>query len=382
MKMNIYADYVNNVVSNNSNSLNWTSKATGCESFKKVLEGSTSLEHKKGYKTDKKQPGEKGDTKSQKTENKKENNVHEELEPIENTYSFLQIVQSVKIEGLNEIFCFADEFKSVSAAESLYNEESFEFSQAETKITSEDAKTLSGFEFDINKNKTGKIALDSLGENINKEDVSEKLKINTSEANETMEKTGKETEQNALKLHKSQDAVKEENFEKELSEAPKPMVLEETEPKVIIKVADVSSSESLELAAKEIGEAIVENAKDGKIQKLNITMNPKELGSIKVEFVVKDDKVLVSLVCSNEQTKNLLESNLNGLAKVINSNLNQETIVNIYSNKAEQENQNYDGRGNNHGGQRESNQKEKEDDKTDLDFLQRLRLGILESGKV
>lgn len=136
-----------------------------------------------------------------------------------------------------------------------------------------------------------------------------------------------------------------------------PFVFEPKEGTVSIKVGEPAETKSWETAAGDIGKAVVESVKDNKIEKLNISLNPKELGEIKVEFVMDNDGISVSFVCSNEKTKKLLADNTDTLSKIIQSNLKQDTAVNVtYSEKSSRQesnsnssNENFDGKGNNGG---------------------------------
>ncbi|MDD3394445.1 MAG: flagellar hook-length control protein FliK [Anaerotignum sp.] len=147
--------------------------------------------------------------------------------------------------------------------------------------------------------------------------------------------------------------------------------------KITIKVGDTALDASWKQAAEEIGNMIVEKVNQN-VQKVNIKLTPKELGEIDVEFLINNGKISVSLHCSNEGTKSLLSANLDSLSKVVQSSLMQEANVSINYDKTDGQNtnnENFDGRGNGHY-QDNSQNKKQEKDQADLDFLQRLRLGI------
>lgn len=147
--------------------------------------------------------------------------------------------------------------------------------------------------------------------------------------------------------------------------------------KITIKVGDTTLNSSWKQAAEEIGTMIVEKVGQ-EVQKVNIKLTPKELGEIDVEFLIDNGKISVSVNCSNEGTKSLLSSNLDSLSKVVQSSLMQEVNVSINYDKTDGQNtnnENFDGRGNGHY-QENSQNKKQEQDQADLDFLQRLRLGI------
>ncbi|WP_312047358.1 flagellar hook-length control protein FliK [Anaerotignum sp.] len=146
---------------------------------------------------------------------------------------------------------------------------------------------------------------------------------------------------------------------------------------VMIKVGDPSLDNSWKQVAEEIGNMVVEKV-NNEIQKVSIKLNPKDLGEIAVEFAMKNGKISVSLNCSNESTRALLSSNLDSLSKVVQSSLMQEANVNISYEKAEGQNanrENFDGRGQGQY-QGDSNSRNKEQEQSDLDFAQKLRIGI------
>ncbi|WP_352400328.1 flagellar hook-length control protein FliK [Anaerotignum sp.] len=147
---------------------------------------------------------------------------------------------------------------------------------------------------------------------------------------------------------------------------------------VIIKVGEPSLDSSWKQVAEEIGNMIVEKVNDV-VQKVNITLNPKNLGEIDVEFFINKGKISVSLNCSNEGTKTLLASNLDSLSKIVQSSLMQDVNVNLNHDKTNGQNtnsENFDGRGNNGHYQGDSQQRKKDQEQPNLDFVQKLRLGI------
>ncbi|WP_313528356.1 flagellar hook-length control protein FliK [Anaerotignum sp.] len=155
---------------------------------------------------------------------------------------------------------------------------------------------------------------------------------------------------------------------------------------VTIKVGEPSLNSSWKQVAEEIGKMIVEKV-NSEVQKVNITLNPKDLGEIDVEFFINKGKISVSLNCTNEGTKTLLASNLDSLSKIVQSSLMQDVNVNLSHDKTNGQNtnsENFDGRGNNGHYQGDSQQKKKDQEQPNLDFVQRLRLGIegVESAEV
>ena len=159
---------------------------------------------------------------------------------------------------------------------------------------------------------------------------------------------------------------------------PRPIHNEDVqEAKVTIKVGDTALKSSWEQVAKEIGDMVVEKV-NNEIQKISVKLNPKDLGEINVEFSMDNGKISVSLNCSNEGTKSLLALNLDTLSRVVQSSLMQETNVTINYEKTDGQspnNENFDGRGQGQY-QGDENGRRKEQEQADLDFAQKLRLGI------
>lgn len=148
---------------------------------------------------------------------------------------------------------------------------------------------------------------------------------------------------------------------------------------VMIKVGDPTLDSSWKQVAEEIGNMVVEKV-NNEVQKVNIKLTPKELGEIDVEFLIDKGKISVTLSCSHEDTKALLATNLDSLSKVVQTSLMQDVNVNLsHYDKAEGQNtgsENFDGSGNHGQYQGDSNDKKREQEQPNLDFAQRLRLGI------
>ncbi|MCI1958760.1 MAG: flagellar hook-length control protein FliK [Clostridia bacterium] len=190
------------------------------------------------------------------------------------------------------------------------------------------------------------------------------------------------------KLNSKTNLTEKNNLSNDKSsnvEVSKPLTFKQNEGFITIKVGEPVTTNTWKSVSQEIGKAIVESVKNGKIEKLNITMNPKELGKINVEFSVDDKKVSVTLICSDNNTKILLSDNMSALSKIVQSNLGHETVVNVYSEQSsgqEKTSENFDGGGNNGHYRDDSQQNGKRRKESDSDFIQKLRLGILDMDDV
>lgn len=149
---------------------------------------------------------------------------------------------------------------------------------------------------------------------------------------------------------------------------------------IVIKVADpVTPSTGKELAEK-LGDEIVVKLDSG-ANEFQAVLNPKGLGEIAVKLSVESGKIVVSMTCSNETTKALLENNVSSLVKIVEGNMGQETVVNVYNEKDSGQ-ENFDGHGNKGQYQGNSQHNQGDNDETETDFIQKLRLGILEMEEV
>ncbi|MEA5083810.1 MAG: flagellar hook-length control protein FliK [Lachnospiraceae bacterium] len=149
---------------------------------------------------------------------------------------------------------------------------------------------------------------------------------------------------------------------------------------IVIKVADpVTPSTGKELAEK-LGDEIVVKLDSG-ANEFQAVLNPKGLGEIAVKLSVESGKIMVSMTCSNETTKALLENNVSSLVKIVEGNMGQETVVNVYNEKDSGQ-ENFDGHGNKGQYQGNSQHNQGDNDETETDFIQKLRLGILEMEEV
>lgn len=144
---------------------------------------------------------------------------------------------------------------------------------------------------------------------------------------------------------------------------------------IVIKVADpVTPSTGKEIAEK-LGDEIVVKLDSG-ANEFQAVLNPKGLGEIAVKLSVESGKVMVSMTCSKETTKALLENNVSSLVKIVEGKMGQETVVNVYNGKDSSQ-ENFDGQGNKGQYQGNSQHNQGNNDEPETDFIQKLRLGIL-----
>lgn len=145
---------------------------------------------------------------------------------------------------------------------------------------------------------------------------------------------------------------------------------------IVIKVADPVSPSTAEELTQKLGNEIIVKMDSG-VNQFHAVLNPKGLGEIAVKLSVESGKVLVSMTCSNEATKTLLQNNVSSLVKIVEGGMGQETVVNIYNEKNSGQ-ENFDGQGNRGQYQGNSQHNQGNDDEKEADFMQKLRLGIME----
>lgn len=144
---------------------------------------------------------------------------------------------------------------------------------------------------------------------------------------------------------------------------------------IVIKVADPVTPATGKEIAEKLGNEIVVKL-DGGQNEFQAVLNPKGLGEIAVKLSVESGKVMVSMTCSKETTKALLENNVSSLVKIVEDKMGQETVVNVYTEK-DSSHENFDGQGNKGQYQGNSQQNQGKNDEPETDFIQKLRLGIL-----
>lgn len=144
-----------------------------------------------------------------------------------------------------------------------------------------------------------------------------------------------------------------------------------------IKVGD---GEPLNAQSKQfpnqLAERIVHQAKEGK-QQFDIKLTPRELGEINIKIVFENGRAEVLLSCSNKNTMNLLTQNAQTIGSVIQNHTgSQTTVVVEEGNQAQQDT--YDGSQHNGRQDAEQEQKNRHTRQQSQDFIQQLRLGLVD----
>lgn len=113
---------------------------------------------------------------------------------------------------------------------------------------------------------------------------------------------------------------------------------------------------------------------------LTVELEPANLGKLTIRLVYEGDRAALSIMASNPRTLEMLNQRASEIAAILEEKTGQETI--IYTQPAEQGNQQYDeeqnqNRSNEQGEQEERQPKHGEDGHQAESFAQQLRLGLV-----
>ena len=176
-----------------------------------------------------------------------------------------------------------------------------------------------------------------------------------------------------------QDAVKadvdvaETDAAEAMASAPKEMVSKEAEL-VQVKVSDKINLTSAQ-AADDLAETVLVKAAEN-TNEYELQLAPEELGKIKIKLVIENGKISVAMSCENQKAADMLAATGGRLKAVIEERTGSEAFVHV---EQEEQYQNQEKEGQNNGrGQEQQNRKQQETSQEELaDFMQQLRLGLL-----
>lgn len=144
---------------------------------------------------------------------------------------------------------------------------------------------------------------------------------------------------------------------------------------VFIKVGDSKLNESWQQLMDDMGKEIIAKQQIG-IDKFTVVLNPEGLGEVKIEVIQQESGLLVNLICNQSSTSSLISDNLLGLARILTTNLGDETEVIVTEDAQQNENQDLAEEESSNRGQ--ENKKEKEVEEVEIDFRERMRLGLFD----
>lgn len=158
---------------------------------------------------------------------------------------------------------------------------------------------------------------------------------------------------------------------------PEPTVVSKSESHTPIfhETMKVNSKEEI---PQNLAKKIVEQSTKG-IREFEIQIEPKNLGKMAVKLEYKNGEALISIVCSEPKTLELVKNHVNDIRTVVQRNLQEDMMVFVDEKKAETFAQQE--RGNSDAGRESEWERQKEKRKREAQagnhrFLQELRLGL------
>lgn len=134
----------------------------------------------------------------------------------------------------------------------------------------------------------------------------------------------------------------------------------------------------------QVAEPIVQALANGE-SKVQISLTPENLGTVKVELIHSSDGALrVVLSADNAETRGLLEKNAAGLQSLLAKNDHEIVEVQVERQQESQQNSGYNQQQNENGREQGSGQQhhENREQHHSQDFLQQLRLGLVPTEEV
>lgn len=150
-----------------------------------------------------------------------------------------------------------------------------------------------------------------------------------------------------------------------------------------VKVSDGQTVADPQKFTADVGEKILFKAADGK-QEFDIQLSPAELGKINIKLIFENGKATMLVHCSNPQTQQALMANEEQLRHILESGTGRQTEVVAREDASSSMQQQSDQRGENQARdeqQERLNQSYKPDRSEVISFVERFRLGILETEK-
>lgn len=144
---------------------------------------------------------------------------------------------------------------------------------------------------------------------------------------------------------------------------------------VFIKVGDTQLDESWQKLMDDMAKEIIAKEAAG-IEKFTVVLNPEGLGEVKIEILQLDGNLSVNLLCSQKGTAGVINDNIIGLVKILETNFGEDTKITVAEEpeNAQEEMKQDDS---------DSKQEQKEDeveeaDEIEISFTERMRLGLMD----
>lgn len=129
-------------------------------------------------------------------------------------------------------------------------------------------------------------------------------------------------------------------------------------------------------AAEQLADSILVKAQEN-TNEYEMQLNPQELGKIKIKLLIADGKVHVSMLCENQKAADLLGLTGDRLRSILEERTGSEVYVEVQKEDAtpyheQEQEKEQNGRG------YENSRKKEDKDGDAADFMQQLRLGLLD----
>lgn len=137
----------------------------------------------------------------------------------------------------------------------------------------------------------------------------------------------------------------------------------------------VLNGENREVLEEKLSSLILKRVEENKTD-LDIQLEPRNLGKIRIKISSADHQVSVSVLCSESRTLKLLSKSAGELGAVLETSLDRPVQIVVDQQGEDYLNQQ---KGKNEGNQQHKSGQENRKEKSQEDFIQKLRLGIFET---
>ncbi len=138
--------------------------------------------------------------------------------------------------------------------------------------------------------------------------------------------------------------------------------------------AEVSSQKtvSLEELPQRLFSMVAEEGKE-----IEISLEPAELGKLTIKASFEEGRTVVSILCSNTKTAEILSSHAGSLGSIMETNLGTPTEIVLEKGAQEHAGENYTDADAHNGSQNREEESRKKQKDSNENFLQQLRLGLI-----
>lgn len=200
--------------------------------------------------------------------------------------------------------------------------------------------------------------------------------------------TGNVTQENVEPGSTTKNPAKEELIPQSKTDSPEttnqdvPLMVK-TEPldlsKVNIKVADAPVDTTQSNLADQMVDKILYKMNEGK-QEFDLQLNPKELGKLNIKLTFENGNAQVMITCSNSKAQNMMASLTDNIRGILEANTGMTSTIHLQQEdmiqgQYNQESNNQEGNTKQHSSQQEN----KNQSSDDLSFIDKLRLGLIDS---